>query len=215
VKHIVVVGGGGALAQHVLDRWLGLWNDWEVTCIYRTNKPERSRHARTVHYLTDVPGLIDLLVCMPGTDCAVKLDRASDEEWQRVLDANLLSVARAFRELLPKMTEGGNVVVVGSVMGRLGGYGCGPYAAAKAGLVGLVRAAANEHARRRVVVNLLELGHVDAGMGARLPAEVRERALKQIPLGRFAQPSEVVEAIDYLARVRFMTGQVLPLTGGL
>jgi 3-oxoacyl-[acyl-carrier protein] reductase len=215
MKHVVVVGGAGALAQHVVDKWLGLWNAWEVTCVCRINRPGNLRHGKAAYHPAEVTSPINVLVCMPGAECAVKLTEASDEEWQCVLDANLLSVARAFRELLPKMAEGGNVVVVGSVMGRIGGYGCGPYAAAKAGLLGLVRAAANEHVRRGVVVNLLELGYADAGMGARLGEKVKAAALASIPLGRFASPAEVVEAIDYLARVRFMTGQVLPLTGGL
>lgn len=200
------------MAQHVIHHY------WEkgkvVTAVCRLHRPDTGK-ASMVDDPKDVAEPIDLLITMPGAECAVKLDRATDEEWQRVLDANLLSVARAFRELLPKVRDGGNVVVVGSVMGRLGGHGCGPYAAAKAGLVGLVRAAANEHAKRRVCVNLLELGHVDCGMGARLPEKVKAAALAAIPLGRFAEPAEVVEAIAWLGRQRWMTGYVVPFAGGL
>ncbi len=108
-------------------------------------------------------------------------------------------------------------MVVGSVVGSTGGFGCCNYAAAKAGLVGLVRAAANEQAAKGTGtrVNLLELGYVDAGMGERLPEEVKNKSIRAIPLGRFARMDEVLDALDFLIRAPYMTGGVLTLAGGL
>ena len=97
----------------------------------------------------------------------------------------------------------------------MGGYGCTNYAAAKAGLVGLVRGAANEWAKHQIMVNLLELGYVDSGMGAELNPRVRDAAVKSIPLGRFATEEDFVHAVEYLATTRYATGTVLTLAGGL
>lgn len=158
---------------------------------------------------------IDLVVVSVGWTPDGKLTDLSDDDWTAAVDANLSSVFRALRRLLPKVVDGGSVVVLGSIVGTTGGYGCGAYAAAKAGLVGLVRAAANENAARGVCINLLELGYVDAGMGARLNPRVKEKVLPTIPLKRFARLDEVVDAVDFLARCKYMTGNVLTVAGGL
>jgi len=220
----VIIGGGGALAQHLIARLLKdrQDGDWLTAVCRRTmpDEPGYSRGGRTwFEAVTDVsqvnPLPVDVLITMPGCSYSGKMENVGPEHWQTVVEDNLLSVGRALTALLPKMRDGGRVVVVGSVVGRAGGYGCGPYAAAKAGLVGLVRAAANESAARGVCVNLLELGYVNCGMGARLPMKVKAAALDSIPLRRFAEPAEAVEAILFLSRVRYMTGGVFPLTGGL
>lgn len=200
MRHVVVVGGGGALAQHVVKEMRELAE--VVTPL-----------GRPPWIFQETP--IDLLIVMPGKDVSGKVADHDWHTWDVALADNLSSVFNALRCLGPKVRDGGNVVVVGSVMGRIGGYGCAAYAAAKAGLVGLVRSAALEWASRGVVINLLELGYIDCGMGTRLPEKVRERALASIPLKRFATPEEVVNAVAWLGQVRYMTGGVFPLTGGL
>ena len=71
------------------------------------------------------------------------------EQWGKVIDHTLGVVFDAFRQLLPKMNYSSNVIVFGSIVGSIGGYGCANYAAAKAGLVGLVRAASNEYSLKK------------------------------------------------------------------
>jgi 3-oxoacyl-[acyl-carrier protein] reductase len=159
---------------------------------------------------------IDRLVVFNGSDKnSNKLDAMSNWQWTNTLEICLTSVFVALKHGLPKMNDGGSVVVVGSIVGSTGGYGCANYAAAKAGLVGLVRAAANEMLSRRIRVNLLELGYVNAGMGARLPEKVKAKVTETIPMRRFAELDEVVHAIDFLASQTYMTGNVLTFAGGL
>ncbi len=215
---VAIVGGGAALAQplirHLLDR-----GD-TVVAVCRKTRPVVVGDCRldVVVSVEELAGLerdFDALVTMTGSVENCTLRHLGPDAWGRVIESTLTSVYRALRACLCRMREPGNVVVVGSVVGSTGGKGCANYAAAKAGLVGLVRAAANEWARYDVVVNLLELGYVDAGMGARLDPKVREEVLKTIPLRRFATEDEVVQAIDYLMKVRYMTGNILTLAGGL
>lgn len=234
MRHVVIAGGGAALASIVAEEFLSD-PEVKVTAVCRKTRPRFVDERLTVLDGVDlcregdkVPtggrgagalvtlAPIDVLVTLTGYSADWRLESLGLEGWNPTLDSTLKAVYMSLRYALPALqASNGNVVVVGSVVGSTGGYGCGAYAAAKAGLVGLVRAAANENARHGVCVNLLELGYVNAGMGARLPEAVKERLLPTIPLGRFAEPREVAEAVEFLSRIRYATGSVFPLTGGL
>lgn len=206
------------MAQPLLDRYLDDCYYNEVTAVCRCKKPKREHPLLKV---VDDPGSVvpwklgefDLLVTVTGGTSDKTLAKMDDVDWHKAVGPTLGAVATAFRQV--KVKDGGNVVVVGSVVGSTGAYGAANYAAAKAGLVGLVRSAALEWASRGVCVNLLELGFVDAGMGARLPDKVKARVLPTIPLGRFGTEAEFVHAVEFLSTVRYMTGGVLTLAGGL
>ncbi len=221
-RHWVIVGGGAALAQPLMRQVLSTGDI--VTAVCRNTLPAddvpRDRGngdwiMRIVPRADIVAGPIDVLVTLTGTVDNARLVDMNDGAWDGVLQDGLTATFQALRDLLPRMRSPGNVVVVGSVVGSTGGFGCANYAAAKAGLVGLFRAAANEWASRQVVVNMLELGHTELGMGARLDDKVKERVLPMIPLGRFGVAEDFVQAVDFLSRVRWMTGNVLTLAGGM
>lgn len=215
VRHVVVVGGGAALARPVMRHFLGRGD--AVTAVCRETRPGFTHPNLRVVTPADPNGgkgpPADVLVTLCGRSASGRIGETDSNEALDAFQDNLIAPYFALHHLA--VAGGGNVVVVGSIQGSTGGYGCAAYAAAKAGLVGLVRAAANEWAARDVCVNLLELGYVDAGMGARLSDKQKERALAGIPLRRFATEDDVVQAVDYLARVRYMTGGILTLAGGL
>lgn len=225
MKHVCVIGGGAALAQPVIRHYLDAGDT--VTAVYRQTPPALT-HSR-LHRLASVDlgrreqavrlaGIqpIDVLITMTGAVRNGRLDpRMKGEDWDAVLRDTLTSVANALAGAHGNLAEPSNVVVVGSIVGSTGGYGCSNYAAAKAGLVGLVRSFALENASRGIVANVLELGYVEAGMGSTLDPRTRERAMEVIPLKRFATEAEVVDAVAFLGRVRYMTGNVLLLAGGM
>ncbi len=158
----------------------------------------------------------DSLITFSGSVNNAKLVEMVGEQWDMVIEDTLSYVARSLAGGLIRMKDGGSVVIVGSIVGSTGGYGCANYAAAKAGLVGLVRAAANEMLERNIRVNLLELGYVEAGMGERLDDKVKQSIIKSIPMKRFAHVNEVIKAIDFLANdATYMTGGILQFAGGL
>ncbi len=221
-RHIVIIGGGAALAKPLIDHWL---EDpafpQVVTAMCRKTVPTVPKgvahNLRIVKSLKDIPDdfSIDTLVTLTGT---AKDGRIFDLSWDQWFDVTwdcLIAPAMSIGELVPRMSDGGSIVVVGSIVGSTGGYGCANYAASKSGLVGLVRATANEVSKRNIKVNLLELGFMDVGMGARLEPKVRERATASIPLKRFGTERDFVRAVNFLAETDYMTGGVLTLAGGL
>jgi NAD(P)-dependent dehydrogenase (short-subunit alcohol dehydrogenase family) len=152
---------------------------------------------------------------MPGSVNNAKLQHMTDRQWEDVITDNLTAVFNAFKACLPKMYPNSNIVVVGSIVGSTGGFGCSNYAAAKAGLMGLVRGVANELACLNVRINLLELGYIDCGMGKRLDEKVKTKVIETIPLKRFGTVEDFLTAVDYLCQTKYMTGNTLTLAGGL
>lgn len=227
--HVVIHGGGSAIAQGLVERLLfepgGAPTKHRVTAVCRSKRPVAKRtqsgmvpeckRLECVSSCSEVAGDVDSLVTLAGSFDNNKLTKVTDEQWGRVLEDCLSSTFRAVRDLAPRIACDGSVVIVGSVVGSMGGRGCANYAAAKAGLVGLMRSAAAEFAKAKVRVNLLELGYINAGMGLLVPPNVRQDVCDATPLKRFGTIDEACEAIAFLIRAPFMTGEVLRVAGGL
>ena len=99
----------------------------------------------------------------------------------------------------------------------MGNVGQANYAASKAAVIGFTKTVAREYASRAVTVNAVAPGFIDTAMTQQLSAEVKETLSKQIPLGRLGQPSDVAEAVKFLAsdEAGYITGHVLHVNGGM
>jgi 3-oxoacyl-[acyl-carrier protein] reductase len=166
-------------------------------------------------------GGLSILVNNAGISIDALLLRASEADFQRVLDVSLkgafLCSKAAARQLL-KAKADGRIINISSVIGEQGNAGQAMYAAAKAGMIGLTKSLARELASRGVTVNAVTPGFFDTDMtAASIHAEAREALLKQIPLGRIGRPEEVAEAVAFLAApaAAYITGHVLAINGGL
>lgn len=163
-------------------------------------------------------GRLDHAVHLAGEAGSGPVETVSRAEWQRLLDLNLTSaflLAKAVR--VPLHESQGSLVLTSSINGLHGGSALsGPaYAAAKAGIVNLVRYLAKEWAPGRVRVNAVAPGPVDTPMIARFSAAERERIAAAVPLGRLGEPRDVAAAIAWLIDARWVTGTVLNVSGGV
>ena len=147
------------------------------------------------------------------------LMRMKDEEWDRVLDANLKGAFRLCKGVLRPMLKGrwGRIVNVGSVVGTTGNPGQCNYAAAKAGLAGFTRSLAREVAQRGITVNLVAPGFIDTDMTQALPEAQRDALIEQIPAARLGTAEDIAQAVTFLASpdAGYITGATLEVNGGM
>ena len=132
-----------------------------------------------------------------------------DEQWRAGLGATLDSAFFVLREALPRLRAGSSVVAISSVNATLAAPGVPAYAAAKAGLEGLVRQLALDYGPRGIRVNAVAPGMIG-------PSDLAD-VTEGYPLGRIGTPDDVAAAVSYLASpaAGFVTGVVLPVDGGL
>jgi len=166
-------------------------------------------------------GGLHILVNNAGIAVNTLVLGAKDADWKRAIDVNLngtFHCCRSALRALMKAKETGRIINITSITGEGGSAGQAPYAAAKAGIIGLTKTLAKEYASRGVTVNAVSPGYIDTDMTAtELPPERRAQLLKDIPLGRVGKPEEVAAAVAYLAGPggAYVTGQVLRVNGGL
>jgi NAD(P)-dependent dehydrogenase (short-subunit alcohol dehydrogenase family) len=169
-------------------------------------------------------GTLDALVAAAALGTTGRIDELETELWDRIVDVTLKGSANCCRAAIPHLRSGGGgaIVLFGSVLGHAMSPGVGAYAAAKAGIEGLVRTLAIDHARDGVRVNAVVPGSTDTPMmwlGLAPDAIDAARLLceEDIPLGRVADPREIARPVLFLAseEASFVTGTTLVADGGV
>ncbi len=164
-------------------------------------------------------GPVEVLVANAGINRDQLVLRMSDEEFEEVLDVNLVGAFRVVRRAAKGMIRlrRGRVVLISSVVGLYGSPGQVNYAASKSALVGMARSLTRELGGRGITANVVAPGFVDTDMTRALPDERRTAYLDAIPAGRFAEPDEVAAVVEFLASpaAAYISGAVVPVDGGL
>jgi 3-oxoacyl-[acyl-carrier protein] reductase len=164
-------------------------------------------------------GPVEILVANAGITDDTLLLRMTEDQFTRVLDANLTGSYRVAKRAAAKMLRArrGRLIFISSVVGLSGSAGQVNYAASKAGLVGMARSIARELGSRSITANVVAPGFVDTDMTAALPEERKKEILASVPLGRYASPEEVAGVVTWLASDAgaYVTGAVIPVDGGL
>ena len=164
-------------------------------------------------------GPLHVLVNNAGLTRDMLALRMKDEDWNLVLDVDLSAQFRLARAALRGMLKrrAGRIIGISSIVGATGNAGQANYAAAKAGLVGMSKALAQEVGSRGITVNVVAPGFIQTAMTDALTADQRTKLTGAIPLGRMGQPSDVASAVVYLAsdEAGWITGATLHVNGGM
>jgi 3-oxoacyl-[acyl-carrier protein] reductase len=198
--HAITAAGGKAQAEH-LD-------------IADFDKTEA-----TVEAIVKRAGQVDILVANAGVALDGLLLRLKESDLDTLLNVHVKGALACARAAIKPMMKArsGRIIFVSSVIGQAGNGGQVAYSATKAALFGITKSLAREYASRNITVNALAPGYVETDMTKVLTDAQRDAAMKNIPLGRTAQPLEIAAAIGFLAssEASYITGHVLAVNGGM
>jgi 3-oxoacyl-[acyl-carrier protein] reductase len=164
-------------------------------------------------------GRIDHLINNAGITRDNLLMRMKPEEWAAVIAVNLGGVFHCTQAVVRYMMKQryGRIVNIASVIGQMGNPGQTNYGSTKAGVIGFTKSAARELGSREVTVNAIAPGFIESPMTEKLSAEIRERLMQNVPLGRLGRPEDVAKAVRFLVSddASYITGAVLNVNGGM
>ncbi|MBV8133934.1 MAG: acetoacetyl-CoA reductase [Alphaproteobacteria bacterium] len=163
-------------------------------------------------------GPVEILVNNAGITRDTTMHRMSFEQWNAVIQTNLTSCFNMSRQVIEGMRARGfgRIVNIGSINGQAGQFGQTNYAAAKAGMQGFTKSLAQEGAARGITVNLVAPGYVETDMVRAMPADVLEKIVARIPVGRLGKAEDIARAVLFLVAdgAGFITGSTLSVNGG-
>ena len=164
-------------------------------------------------------GKLDVMVANAGITRDNLLVQLSDAAWEEVIAVNLSASFRLARAAVKGMMRRrfGRIIGVTSVVAVTGNAGQANYAAAKAGMIGLIKSLALEYARRNITANCIAPGFIATPMTDKLNEKQREAILARVPAGRLGVAGDVAAATVYLAsdEAAYVTGQTLHVNGGM
>lgn len=187
--------------------------------VYQCNVSEYAGCEAFIQSIIKEFGRLDIVVNNAGITKDGLLMKMSEEDFDRVIDVNLKGAFNTTRFASRQMLKqrSGRIINMSSVVGIVGNAGQANYAASKAGIIGLTKAAARELASRGITVNAVAPGFIETEMTDILPDAVKEASAAQIPLGKFGKPEDIAKTVAFLASkdAAYITGQVIQVDGGM
>jgi len=171
-----------------------------------------------VNAVEEALGCVDIVINNAGITRDATLLKMTYHMWKEVMDTNLGGCFNMAKATFAGMRERkwGRIVNIGSINGQAGQYGQVNYAAAKSGIHGFTKALAQEGAKFGITVNAIAPGYIDTDMVAAVPADVLEKIVAKIPVGRLGQAHEIARGVAFLCSEDggFVTGSTLSINGG-
>jgi 3-oxoacyl-[acyl-carrier protein] reductase len=166
--------------------------------------------------IQDRHGGLDILVNNSGIISDRSIKKMSIDDFESVIRVNLTGTFIATQKAAAILRNAGRIINMSSVSGQMGLFGQANYSSSKAGIIALTKVSAREFARQNITVNAIAPGFIDVGMSKGVPDQAMQTFIKQIPLGRLGDVSEIVNAALFLASpmASYITGHVLNVNGG-
>lgn len=164
-------------------------------------------------------GKIDVLVNNAGITRDMLLMRMKESDFTDVIDVNLVGTFNITKNVIPYMMKqkNGRIINISSVVGITGNAGQTNYSASKAGIIGFTKSLAKEVGSRNILVNAVAPGFIQTDMTDILKDEIKQELIKNIPLKRFGNATDVANVVKFLASKEssYITGQVINIDGGM
>ncbi len=164
-------------------------------------------------------GKVDVLINNSGITKDNLMLRMSESDFDKVISVNLKGTWNMCKNITRHFlkNKSGSIINISSVVGLIGNAGQANYVASKAGIIGLTKSLAKEFGSRGIRVNAIAPGFIKTEMTNDLPDSVKEEYLKQIPLNKLGNPTDVANACIFLASqdANYITGQVINVNGGM
>ncbi len=159
---------------------------------------------------------LDVLINNSGIIRDRTIKKLTLEEFESVIRVNLTGTFLVTQKAAAVLRNGGRIINLSSVSGQMGLFGQANYSSSKGAIIALTKVSAREFARQQITVNAIAPGFIDVGMSKGMPEEVTQNFIKQIPLGRLGDVSEIINAALFLASpmASYVTGHVLNVNGG-
>ena len=166
--------------------------------------------------IQDRHGGLDILVNNSGIISDRSIKKMSTNDFESVIRVNLTGTFIVTQKAAAILRNSGRIINMSSVSGQMGLFGQANYSSSKAAIIALTKVSAREFARQNVTVNAIAPGFIDVGMSKGVPGEAMQNFIKQIPLGRLGDVTEIVNAALFLASpmASYITGHVLNVNGG-
>ncbi len=214
----VTVAAGYSANAEAARQFRDKYADHDVT-VHQGDVGSADDCARVVGEVLDQHGQLDILVNNAGITVDRTVRKMTPAEWDQVIRVNLSGAFYLSRAVLQQMLDRGygRIVNISSAIGSAGGFGQANYAAAKSGMFGLTMSLALETASKGITVNTVTPGYITTEMTAAVPANVMDKLIERIPVGRLGEANEVARVVEFLADPEsgYITGQVYPVNGGL
>lgn len=163
-------------------------------------------------------GTVDVLINNAGITKDNILPLMTEDEFDQVIDTNLKGTFNCCKHIAKRLIKQkcGRIVNISSVVGLAGNAGQVNYSASKAGVIGMTKSMARELGKKNILVNAIAPGFIQTEMTDKIPEDIKKEMMKNIPLQRLGQPSDIADAVEFLIsdKASYITGQVLSVNGG-
>jgi len=224
---ILITGASRGLGKYIFDKYntfdeknvYGTSNNTQVEGIPNIVKVDITDFKSVENWILSIDNIKDItLINCAGLSYNSFAHKAEPELWKKVIEVNLIGTFNCIRAVLPLMRQQkyGRIINFSSVVPKKPTPGVSAYSASKSALWGLTKSISAEVGSLNITINNINIGYVNIGMGIeQVPPEYQEVIKKQIPSGRFCEPDEIFDTVEFLRNTPYVNGASIDINGGL